>query len=206
MQVVLEAKSANVPKDVVERNIAKASQATTDDFKEGLFEFYGHGGVGMLVNVLTDNDNRASAEINLVAKKNDLKSAASNSVAFKFAKKARLDVNKILDEEELMEICLECDVDDYDLKAEVDGLPTSPSEEGSCVVLAEPTDMAKLRDALIGKGFEVQTRLAAVPMEGYSSLSDEDYEANTKAIDAFLALDDVDSVEHNMDTSFGDDE
>ena len=52
--VIAEAKAANVPKDVIDRNIEKASAAATADFKESVFEFYGHGGVGILVNVLVN--------------------------------------------------------------------------------------------------------------------------------------------------------
>ena len=66
-----------------------------------------------MVNVLTDNDNRAAAEVNLVAKKNALKPAAMNSVAFKFDTKARLNVQTMIDEDSLMERCIECGVDDY---------------------------------------------------------------------------------------------
>lgn len=200
-QVIADAKAANVPKDIISRNIEKASAATTEDFKESLFEFYGHGGVGMLVSVLTDNDNRASADVNLVAKKNSLKSAAANSVAFKFEKKARLDIKgeTPLDEDTLMEFCLECDVDDYILKDKVDGSLMSPQEEGYCTVFVDPNGMTNLRDLLIQKGYEVSNRLANVPLDGFVALSDEDFDANMAAIDAFDELDDVDLVEHNIE-------
>lgn len=129
-QVIAEAKVNNVPKDVITRNIEKGNAAATVDFKTSIFEFYGHGGVGFLINVLTDNDNRAASEVNLVAKKNVLKSAAMNSVNFKFDTKARLNLKTVIDEDSLMELCLECGVDDYELRAEVDGDPLSPQEDG----------------------------------------------------------------------------
>ena len=106
-QVMADAKVANVPKDVVTRNIEKASAAATADFKSSVFEFYGHGGCGLIVNVLTDNDNRAAADVNLVAKKQALKNAAMNSVLFKFDTKARLNLQKAIEEDQLMEVCLE---------------------------------------------------------------------------------------------------
>ena len=106
-QVIADAKVANVPKDVVTRNIEKASAAATADFKSSVFEFYGHGGCGLIVNVLTDNDNRAAADVNLVAKKQLLKNAAMNSVLFKFDTKARLNLQKAIEEDQLMEVCLE---------------------------------------------------------------------------------------------------
>lgn len=203
-QVIADSKVANVPKDVVTRNIEKASAAATADFKSSVFEFYGHGGCGLIVNVLTDNDNRAAAEVNLVGKKQLLKNAAMNSVLFKFDTKARLNLQTTIDEDKLMEICLESGVDDYELRTEVDGNPLGPQEEGKASVYVDVKDMAALRDALRAAGVELETVLAAVPKEGFVALSDEDFDKNMDAMDAFLALDDVDSVEHNIDMT-GDD-
>ena len=77
--LIQECKVNNVPNDVIERNIKKAGDADTANFKESLFEFYGHGSAGFIINVLTDNDNRASSEVALVAKKNGLKPASSGN-------------------------------------------------------------------------------------------------------------------------------
>eukprot|EP01041_Mallomonas_annulata_P001786 gene1786-3469_t len=203
--VIADAKASNVPKDIVDRNIAKASAAATADYKESLFEFYGHGGVGLLVNVLTDNDNRAASDINLVAKKQNLKSASMGSVSFNFDKKARLDVGAVLNEDSLLEMCLECGVDDFQLHTNADGFLSSPKEDGKSVVFVSLPDMPSMRDALRAAGFQVETSLAAIPKTGYTAVSEEDFELNMNAIDAFEALDDVDSVEHNIDTSIGDD-
>lgn len=197
--VIAEAKVANVPRDIITRNIEKASSATQADFKESLFEFYGHGGVGILVNVNTDNDNRASSDVNLVAKKNLLKPAATNSVAFKFTKKARLDVRSVINEDELMELCLEVGVDDYELRLEANGCPLNPAEEGHSSIFVNLNDMAVLRDALRAKNLEIESKLAYVPNESFISVSDEAFEANDAALRAFEDLDDVDSVEHNID-------
>jgi transcriptional/translational regulatory protein YebC/TACO1 len=59
--------------------------------------------------------------------------------------------------------------------------------------------MALLRDALQSLRKEVECSIAAVPKDGLMTINDEDYEANMAAIDAFVALDDVDSIEHNID-------
>lgn len=197
-QLVTEAKLANVPKDIVTRNIEKASSLSTENFKESVFEFYGHGGVSLLVNVLSDNDNRASNGINLVARKNSLKLAATNSVLFRFEKKARLDLACLIDENLLMELCLENGVDDYDIRTTVDGCPLNPSEDGKSVVYVNMKDMAVLRDALRAKDIHVETKLAYLPLEGFVSLNDVDFDANMTAIEAFESLDDVDSIEHNI--------
>ena len=59
-----------------------------------------------------------------------------NSVNFKFDKKARLDLQTTIDEDTLMEVCLEQGVDDYDLRNIVDGNPLNPQEEGKVRVSA----------------------------------------------------------------------
>lgn len=198
-QVIADAKVANVPKDIITRNIEKATASASADFKESTFEFYGHGGVGLLVHVLTDNDNRAAADIALVAKKNFLKPAAINSVKFKFQTKARLDIKQVMDEEELMTLCLENNVDDYELLTEVTGCPLNPMEEGQSVVFVDMKDMATLRDVLREKNIAVEARLQSVPMDGFVGVTDEEFDLNMAALSAFEALDDVDSIEHNID-------
>ena len=199
---IAEAKAANVPNDVIKRNIDKATKADTADFKEATFEFYGHGGVGLIVNVVTDNGNRATNDVNLVAKKKELKSASSGSVAFNFARKARIDVKeKVVDEEALLEMCMEAGVDDYVLKTDCNGLQGSPREEGDSTIFVEMSDMSAMRDALLGAEYELTTSLQFVPKAGYMVVGDEDFDLNMDAVDAFEELDDVDSVHHNMDTN-----
>ena len=198
-RVLKEAKAANVPNDVVKRNIDKASSADTADFKEATFEYYGHGGVGLIVNVNTDNNNRATNDVNLVAKKNELKSATMGSVTFNFDQKARIDIKgKVLSEDELLEICLENGVDDYMLATECDGGLSSPREEGDSTIYVEREDMSALRDALLASQLELTTSLMYVPKAGFMDVNDEEFDINMKAIDAFEALDDVDSVHHNI--------
>ncbi len=199
---IAEAKVNNVPMDVIKRNIDKAAAADTADFKESLFEFMGAGGVGFLVNVLTDNDNRACNEINLVGKKANLKAANGGSVAFNYDKKSRLDVPAVLDEDAVLEMCLEAGVDDFELRTKVTGNPTDPAEEGNVVIYVDMTDMQALREQIIAAGHDgVKTQLQYVPKAGYKEVSDEDFEKNMDALEKFEGLDDVDSVDHDMDLS-----
>lgn len=62
---------------------------------------YGHGGTGMVVTALTDNVNRAIAEVKACWKKSGLKQAASGSVLFQFAKRGRIEVQGEVDEEQV---------------------------------------------------------------------------------------------------------
>lgn len=199
--VIADAKAANVPNDVIKRNIDKASTTVTADYKESLFEFIGPGSTYLLVNVVTDNDNRATSEVNLVGKKNGLKPGSKGSVSFNFIKKARLDITGSINEDELMTLCLDNGIDDYELKTDVDGNPLNPKEEGKCVVYVDMKDMSAMRDVLRANKYVLETSIAQVPKDGAIDPSQEDFDANLTAIDAFLALDDVDSVEHNIDMS-----
>jgi len=196
--VIADAKVANVPNDVIKRNIDKASEKTTADYKESIFEFVGRGGVGILVNVLTDNDNRAANDVNLVGKKKSLKSGSKGSVSFNFDRKSRLDISAGLTEDVLMESCLNAGVDDYDFRNMVDGNPLNPSEEGKTVVYVDMKDMSAIRDALREAGYQVETSIAAVPKDGVISVTDEEFDANIAAIEAFEELDDVDFLETNI--------
>ena len=197
--VIADAKVANVPKEIITRNIESASSASTLDYKESIFEFYGHGGVGFLVYVLTDNDNRAASMVNLVARKHLLKPAAMNSVKFKFNRKVRFDVQSKLEEDPLMELCLENNVDDYTLCTEANGCVSSPAEDGHSSIFVNLNDLSRMREALAAKKFISECKLVSVPVDGYVSLDDASFDANIAAIDAFEALDDVDVVEHNID-------
>eukprot|EP01035_Chromulina_nebulosa_P021328 gene21328-27634_t len=196
--VLADAKAANVPNDVIKRNIDKASSSATAAFKESLFEFIGPGGSYILVNVQTDNDNRASSDVNLVGKKQILKSGSKGSVLFNFHKKARLDITGLIDEDKLMELCIENDINDYELRNQANGNPNDPSIEGNSVVYVDLKDMAVTRDCLRNNGYVLETSIFHIPKEGYIELNDNDFNQNIIAIDAFLALDDVDSVEHNI--------
>ena len=96
--VMAEANALNVPKDVVTKNIKRAMDTDTANYDELTYEAYGHGGVGLVINCLSDNKNRAVSEVNMVINKNGCKVASQGSVLFNFSPKGRLVVAKPLDE------------------------------------------------------------------------------------------------------------
>ena len=69
---------------------------------------YGHGGVGMVITALTDNVNRAIAEVKTVWRKHGLKQAAQGSVLFQFEKKGRVEVQGEVDEEQVSSLGRRC--------------------------------------------------------------------------------------------------
>mmetsp|Transcript_224 Transcript_224/g.237 ORF Transcript_224/g.237 Transcript_224/m.237 type:complete len:275 (+) Transcript_224:153-977(+) len=186
--IIKAAKASNVPVDNINRAIKKASEASTANFSESTFEAYGIGGASMVINVLTDNDNRSNADVRAAVNKNGGKMAEQGSVLFMYDRKGKLEVEANIDEEALLEAAIENDIDDFELDA---------SDEYS-IVFVEQTDTNNMFEAIKTMGFEdVKMELCYVtkaPVE----VSDEDFEVNMKIIDALEELDDVDSVEHNM--------
>ena len=111
------------------------------------------------MNVLSDNDNRASSEIHLVGKKQSLKLGSKGSVAFHFNKKARLDISTIIDEDKLFELCLSAEIDDYELRTVCNGDISNPSHPNTSTLYVEVKDLAIMRDLLRTNGFLVDTSI-----------------------------------------------
>ncbi len=142
---------------------------------------------------MTDNDNRANADVRTAVGKNQGKMAEQGSVLFMYDRKGRITVPAEIDEEALLDAAIEADVEDFALSCE-------DVEDGKLsTILVEPADTNNIFEAVQSMGFteDVKMELAYVtkaPVE----VSDEEFEANMKIIDALEELDDVDSVEHNM--------
>uniref|UniRef100_A0A7S1FM57 Uncharacterized protein n=1 Tax=Corethron hystrix TaxID=216773 RepID=A0A7S1FM57_9STRA len=114
--VIKQAKTNSVPADNIARAIKRASESSGGaDFSESIFECYAQGGASMIVNVLTDNPNRAAAEIKNCFKKNDAKVAESGSVLFMYDRKGVLEVESELDEDGLLDAAIEAGCDDYEV-------------------------------------------------------------------------------------------
>ncbi|CAI5468456.1 unnamed protein product, partial [Closterium sp. Yama58-4] len=86
--LLVAAKQGGVPKDVIDRNIKRASEKGQADFTEIVYEIYGLGGVGIVVDVLTDNNARAAATVRDVVRKGGAKMADPGSVLFNFKRQA----------------------------------------------------------------------------------------------------------------------
>jgi YebC/PmpR family DNA-binding regulatory protein len=179
----------SVPVDNINRAIKKATEANTADFKESLYEAYGHGGASIIINVLTDNNNRASSDIRSAVNKRDGKIAESGSVLFLYDKRGLITIPADVNEDALLEAAIEAGCDDYELTIEGD----------STILSTDPKEVSMMLDAVKSMGYEegVSMRLGHIS-KAPVDVSDEDFEKNMQIIDALEDLDDVDSVEHNM--------
>jgi len=188
--VIKQAKTNNVPVENIERAIKKASESNTANFSESTFEAYGYGGASFVINVLSDNANRANADVKSAVGKSNGKLAESGSVLFMYERKGKLVVNGVVDELELMDAAIEAGCDDMEL---VEG-----EAEGTTVVYTNPKEASSMLEALKSIGHdEVEmslTDISKAPVE----CSVEDFEKNMNIIEALEELDDVDNVVHNM--------
>ncbi|KAL8522086.1 hypothetical protein ACS0TY_012294 [Phlomoides rotata] len=123
-----KAKEMDIPKDIIDRNIKRASEKGQEAYIEKFYEIYGYGGAGMIVQVLTDKLTRTMPAIRLVLKDYGGKMADSGSIMFKF-KRARVVTVKAtdVDKDQLLAIALDAGAEDV-IEPSID---EDDSEEGS---------------------------------------------------------------------------
>lgn len=184
---IQKAKDANVPNDNVERNIKKAASSDTQDFTSMTYELYGYGGVGLIVDIMTDNKNRISSDIRIATNKCGGTVATPGAVAYNFDRKGVIKVAKAnANEDELFLLVSEQGADDF--KTEDDSfVVTTPIEAFNAVKEALEKSGAKIEEA----------ELAMVP-KTWVEVNDQDADSNIALIEWLENLDDVDAVYHNM--------
>jgi YebC/PmpR family DNA-binding regulatory protein len=135
---IAAAKAENMPKENIIRGIKKGTgELEGSHYEEVSYEGYGPGGVAMLVECLTDNKNRAVAEIKHVFERNGGSLGQPNCVAYKFQTKGLFVLEKGgVDEEALLGIALEAGAEDI------------KDEEGEFQVITDPADFEKVKEAI----------------------------------------------------------
>ena len=184
---IQKAKDANLPSENIERNIKKAASADTADFTSMTYELYGYGGVGLIVDIMTDNKNRISSDIRIATNKCGGTVATPGAVAYNFDRKGVIRVPKSsAPEDELFLLASEGGADDFAIEEET-YLITMPVEAFVTVKEAFEKRGAKIEEA----------ELAMVP-KTWVEVSDADADANIALIEWLENLDDADAVYHNM--------
>lgn len=108
-----KAKAANMPKDNIDRAIKRGTgELEGAELVENLYEAYAPNGVGLLVEVVTDNRNRAIADLRHVLSKNGGNMAESGSVSWQFTRKGYISVTQTVDQEELFMVAAEAGAED----------------------------------------------------------------------------------------------
>ena len=190
---MLKARAANMPKSNIENAIKKGTGETDGPIpEEMLYEGYGAGGVAILVEVLTDNKNRAAANVRNIFSKTGGNLGATGSVAYMFNRKGVIEYDaETVDEDAIMEAGLEAGADDI------------ANEDGVITVTTTPDDFSNVLEALQAKGFEsVSAGVSMVP-DTYSALDAETAKKVLKLIDRLEEDEDVQNVYSNMELPEG---
>lgn len=184
------AKAENMPKDSIERAVAKGSGSKDgDDFEELMYEGYGPGGVAMMVSCLTDNRNRTAPDLKHIFEKRGGNMGATGSVSFMFDSKAVFVVERgDRDEDSLTEIALEGGADDVEVDGEY------------AVFTGAPSEFAGIKDALDGAGLVcTSAKLSYVPQNTVEVESAEMAKKILRLVEDLEDNDDVQDVFANYD-------
>ena len=184
---IQKAREANFPNDSIERNIKKAMSAEQQDYTEIVYELYGHGGVGILAECMTDNKNRLSSDMRIATNKKGGSVATPGSVSFNFDRKGIILVSKQnAIENELFIIATEAGAEDFEV------------EDGMYVITTSPVDLIPVKDVLTGKGFKCEEADLEFLPKTSIDCDIETVKENLALIEWLENIDDVDSVYHNM--------
>lgn len=184
---IQRAKEVNLPNENIERNIKKAASADQADYMEMTYELYGHGGVGLIVEVMSDNKNRISSDMKIATNKRGGVIASPGAVLFNFDRKGVLRVVKNqVSEDDLFMAVSEAGADDF-----------LPDEEGY-TVLTPPDLLYQVKERLQQMGVQVEEAELEMIPKVYVECDEETLQANEALIEWLEALDDVDAVYHNM--------
>jgi YebC/PmpR family DNA-binding regulatory protein len=186
---VQKAKDASMPKDNIERAIAKGTGegADADALEAVMYEGYGPGGVAILVEALTDNRNRTGSEIRHAFNKHGGNLGEPGSVAYLFDKKGVV----VVDGERYSE---------DDLMPAVDaGAEDIVLDDDVFEIISEPSDLATVRAALVEGGVEVQEAQVMQRPKTLVPLDEDGATKLMKLIDTLEELDDTDAVHANFD-------
>ena len=115
-----KAKAANMPKDNIERAIKRGTgELEGVDYVEVLYEAYAPHGVGLIVEAVTDNKNRAVAELRHALSKNGGSMAETGSVSWQFTRKGYIAISQEVDEDELFLVAADAGAEDIDFSDEL---------------------------------------------------------------------------------------
>lgn len=184
---IARAKKDQCPADVIKRAIEKAKGVTSGATKEKVYEGYGSGNVAIIVECLTDNDNRTFTEVRTAFNKTG--GTLGTSVSYMFSRKAQF-VFEGMTEDEAMEALMEAGADFEDM---------STDEDNFITITAAPQDFEAIKAGLLAAKPELEFETCEVSLipSTYVDL-DEDHEAKFKRLLALLReYDDVNEIYHN---------
>jgi len=190
---IAKAKSQSVPADNIDRAVKRGSGELGDAaaYEEIVYEAYGPGGVALLVECLTDNRNRANAEVRAAISRNGGNPADPGSVSYLFGRKGLVLISRTdgLTEDDVLLAVLDVGAEDVN------------DTEDAFEVVCEATDTHAVRLAATDAGLTVESADIAWVAGMTIRLEDEVAHKVLRLVDALEDLDDVQNVYANFDVS-----
>lgn len=187
---IANARAESMPKDNIDRAIKKALGGETDTYEEIRYEGFGPGGVGLIVEVLTDNRNRAAANVRTAFNKNGGNLGETGSVAFMFDRVGQIVYPPAVgSEDDVMEAAIEAGAEDAESDAE------------SHVITTAFEDMNAVLEVLEGRFGPAKSTSIIWKPKSSNPVGGEDVATLFKLIDALDDDDDVQNVYGNYDMS-----
>jgi len=183
--VLDKARKANMPKANIERAIARATDKNAAVMIEETYEAYGPAGVGIVIEVATDNKNRTMPEVRNILSKNGGRMADPGSVMFQFARKGVIEIEE-KGEEALLK-ALDCGAEDAE------------ENEDGIEIITEATELMKTRQSLIDAGLTVANAELRYIANNSVPVSEDEAEKLDKLLSAVDDLDDVVNVFTNAE-------
>jgi YebC/PmpR family DNA-binding regulatory protein len=186
---VQKAKDASMPKDNIERAIAKGTGAGADAaaIETVVYEGYGPAGVAILVEALTDNRNRTGSDVRHIFSKAGGNLGEPGSVAWQFEKKGTIVVDADRFSEDDLMPAIEAGAEDIS------------GDEGVWEIVTEPGDLTAVREALEQAGIEIQSAELAMRPTTRIQVEEGDVGKLMRLLEQLEEQDDVNAVHANFD-------
>jgi YebC/PmpR family DNA-binding regulatory protein len=186
---IAAAKAENMPAENIKRAIQRGTgELEGVSYEEITYEGYGPGGVAIIVDVLTDNKNRAVSEIRHAFSKNGGNMGAEGAVAWMFSKKGVITIDKAAaSEDRLMEIVLESGAEDLN------------DEGDTWEILCDPKDFEAVTEALKAAKIKTETAEVTKIASTYTKLEGSQANAMMRLLETIEDLDDTQNVYSNFD-------
>lgn len=186
--VIAKARANNMPNDNIQRSIKKAAgELGNVNYEEMVYEGYGPGGSAVMLDILTDNKNRASSDIRHIFDRAGGSLAGPGAVAYLFTRKAVVVVKSDKSEDDITMIALEADADDVE-----------NCGDGIYTIYGDISKLNQIKQATENAGIKVESaEIEQVPND-YIELDEAKFASFEKMLDNLEENDDVQNVYHNV--------
>ena len=188
-----KALAANMTKDTIERAVQRgAGGLEGENLEEVSFEGYGPGGIAIIVESMTDNNNRTVAEVRHAFTKSGGNLGTNGSVSYLFEKKGIITVSSEQDAEQIMEVSIEAGAEDIET-----------NEDLTTTVSSSPEDFQNIKNALINQDFNIDdSEISLVPETTVQADMDTSLKVY-RLLEMLEDLDDTQNVTSNIEFADG---